>query len=160
MTESSREESGAEGPAADAPEELTFEQALARLEAVAHDLEDGQIGLTESLACYEEGIKLLRQCFLLLENAERRIELLSQVNAAGEATTEPFDEGAAGLEEKASQRSRRRTRKPGPALGTGDEPEATPPGSQDTKRDGSKSGGSTRGGARGDAARGDGGSLF
>ncbi len=93
------------------PETLTFEQALTRLESLVHDLEEGHIGLAEGLARYEEGIKLLRQCYELLENAERRIELLSKLGAAGEALTEPFDEGRQSLEEKSGQRSRRRSRK-------------------------------------------------
>jgi exodeoxyribonuclease VII small subunit len=90
---------------------LSFEQALARLEAVVHDLEEGQIGLAEGLARYEEGIGLLRQCYALLENAERRIELLSRVGTAGEAITEPFDEAAQTLVEKTAERSKRRSRR-------------------------------------------------
>jgi exodeoxyribonuclease VII small subunit len=94
------------------PSPLSFEQALARLEAVVHELEEGQIGLAEGLARYEEGIGLLRQCYSLLENAERRIELLSRVGMAGEAITEPFDESAQTLVEKTAERSKRRTRRP------------------------------------------------
>ncbi len=93
----------------------TFEEALARLETVTLALEEGRIGLAESLACYEEGIKLLRQCYGLLEKAEQRIELLSRVSVAGEATTEPFGEPSQSLEEKTAQRSRRRSRKPAAA---------------------------------------------
>ena len=43
----------------DAP---TFEQALADLETIIHDLEEGKIGLEESLARYERGVALLRHC--------------------------------------------------------------------------------------------------
>ncbi len=88
-----------------------FEQALERLETLVHELEEGRIGLAEGLDRYEEGIKLLRQCYELLENAERRIELLSRVGVAGEPVTEPFDDAQQSLEEKSDQRSRRRTRK-------------------------------------------------
>jgi exodeoxyribonuclease VII small subunit len=86
-----------------------FEDALEALEAVVHDLEEGQIGLTEALKRYEQGVKLLRQCYEMLESAERRIELLSRVGAEGEPITQPFDEQSATLEEKASTRSRRRS---------------------------------------------------
>jgi exodeoxyribonuclease VII small subunit len=98
-------------PASTPPEPPTFEQALLRLETLVHELEEGRIGLAEGLARYEEGIKLLRQCYELLENAERRIELLSKLGAAGEPITEPFDEAVQTLEEKSDQRSRRRSRK-------------------------------------------------
>jgi exodeoxyribonuclease VII small subunit len=54
------------------PEPLDFERALARLEEVVHLLEDGQLGLGESLGRYEEGVKLLRRAYDLLEKAERR----------------------------------------------------------------------------------------
>lgn len=87
----------------------TFEQALAAIESIVHDLEEGQLGLEESLARYERGAKLLRQCHEQLQQAERRIELLTGVDAAGNPTCTPLDEAAATLEDKAKQRSRRRS---------------------------------------------------
>ena len=71
-----------------------FEQGLARLEQIVHELEEGDVGLAESLARYEEGVRLLRRCHDLLERAERRIELLSGVDEQGNPTTEPFDAAA------------------------------------------------------------------
>lgn len=73
---------------------LAFEDALTRLEQIVHVLEEGDIGLNESLEKYEEGVKLLRQSYDLLEKAERRIELLSGVDAEGNPVTEPFDDTA------------------------------------------------------------------
>jgi exodeoxyribonuclease VII small subunit len=87
----------------------TFEQALAELERIVHDLEEGRLGLAPSLARYEEGVKLLRQCYQLLEGAERKIEVLAQVTPAGEAVTEPWDETAP-EGTAAEPRSRRRSR--------------------------------------------------
>lgn len=69
----------------------TFEQALERLEAIVHQLEDGQIGLEESLARYEEGVALLKRCYGILETAEQRVALLTGVDGDGNAVTEPFD---------------------------------------------------------------------
>ena len=54
----------------------SFEQALSSLETIVHDLEAGRLSLADSLARYEEGIKLLKQCYAQLEQAERKIELL------------------------------------------------------------------------------------
>lgn len=75
-------------------EKIKFEDALARLEQIVHALEEGDIGLNESLEKYEEGVKLLRQSYDLLEKAERRIELLSGVDSEGNPVTEPFDDEA------------------------------------------------------------------
>lgn len=99
---------------------LNFEDALSRLEEIVHALEEGEVGLAESLAHYEEGVKLLRQCHLLLEGAERKITLLSGLDAEGNPVAVPFDEDeATTLEAKARSRGRRRT-----AKAAGD-PEAT-----------------------------------
>lgn len=88
----------------------SFEEALERLETIVHDLEEGQVGLEESLAQYESGVKLLRHCYNLLGRVERRIELLSQVDDQGNPVTEPFgEEGDETLSEKAASRSQRRT---------------------------------------------------
>ncbi|MBX3413426.1 MAG: exodeoxyribonuclease VII small subunit [Pirellulales bacterium] len=96
-------------PAAEPPR---FEEALGRLEEIVRELEEGEIGLAESLARYEEGVKLLRQCHTLLEGAERKIMLLSGLDAEGNPVVVPFDEEEAlSLETKARGRSRRRTAK-------------------------------------------------
>lgn len=76
-------------PTSDSP---SFEAALASLEAIVHDLEDGDLGLAEALARYEAGIKHLRHCYDLLEQAERKIELLTGIDAEGRAKTVPFSE--------------------------------------------------------------------
>jgi exodeoxyribonuclease VII small subunit len=89
---------------------VTFEDALLRLEEIVEALEEGQIPLADSLARYEQGIKLLKQCYQSLSQAERRIELLNRVDSAGKAQSEPFDDSAISLEEKAQSRSRRRSR--------------------------------------------------
>jgi exodeoxyribonuclease VII small subunit len=81
----SKEENG------DAP---SFEQSLGRLEEIVHLLEEGELGLDEAMLRYEEGVKLLRQSYDMLERAERKIELLSGVDAEGNPVTEPFDDEA------------------------------------------------------------------
>ena len=45
-----------------AESKLSFEDALAKLEQVVQQLEDGRIGLTQALARYEEGVKLAEIC--------------------------------------------------------------------------------------------------
>lgn len=85
---------------------LTFEQSLARLQQLVEQLEDGQLTLGQSLSAYEEGIKHLQVCHSALLETERKIEILSGFNAAGEPITQPFDDTATGSEEGVSRRSR------------------------------------------------------
>jgi len=97
-------------PATETTDQLNFEDALKRLEEIVHLLEEGEIGLNEALARYEEGVRLLRKSYKLLQHAERRIELLSGFDADGNPSTRPFDESQdATLQEKAQGRSRRRS---------------------------------------------------
>jgi exodeoxyribonuclease VII small subunit len=93
-------------PQPDAP--LSFEQALAKLEAIVAALEEGDAALTESLAHYEQGVNLLRQCHEMLQRAERKIELLTGADAAGNPLTQPFDATATfSADEPAPARRRR-----------------------------------------------------
>lgn len=62
-------------PEAQAPAP-TFEGALQKLETIVQRLEKGELALEESLALYEEGIRLSRLCHAKLEEAEGKIELL------------------------------------------------------------------------------------
>jgi exodeoxyribonuclease VII small subunit len=88
----------------------TFEAALTQLEAIVHQLEDGDVGLAEALARYEQGVHLLKQCYGLLERAERKIELLCGVDAQGNPITESFDDEASlSLDAKGPGRARRRS---------------------------------------------------
>jgi exodeoxyribonuclease VII small subunit len=57
---------------------LSFETALKELELIAGRLEDGSLGLEESIAEFERGIKLSRYCQQKLEEAERKIEILQK----------------------------------------------------------------------------------
>jgi exodeoxyribonuclease VII small subunit len=94
----------------DASEECNFEDSLAALENVVHDLEDGDLGLTEALERYETGVKHLKRCYQLLEAAERRIELLTGVSEDGTPSTEPFAESNESLVESAGRRRRPRAK--------------------------------------------------
>jgi len=54
-----------------------FETALAELDTLVRKLEDGDLSLEQSLALYERGVQLSRFCHARLEEAERRIEILT-----------------------------------------------------------------------------------
>lgn len=103
-------------------EQPTFEEALGRLEGIVGELEEGQIGLDEALARYQDGVKLLRQCFDLLERAERKISLLGGLDEQGRPVAQPFDDETLTLDEKAKSRSRRRSTQ-GPSKRAGESPD-------------------------------------
>ncbi|MBI1864220.1 MAG: exodeoxyribonuclease VII small subunit [Nitrospirae bacterium] len=77
--------------------EPKFEQALKRLEQIVDSLEGGALSLEESLKVFEEGVKLARLCARKLEEAERKVEILT-IDAAGKKTVQPWSETAAGGE--------------------------------------------------------------
>lgn len=89
--------------------ELTFEQALEGLEEIVAQLENGQLGLSESLDCYQQGVGLLKHCHEALASAERKIELLTGVDSEGNSETEPFEDEQTTLEQKQNSRSSRRS---------------------------------------------------
>ena len=47
-----------------------FENALARLEVIVAELEQGELSMDASLKIFEEGVRLSKQCMKLLEDAE------------------------------------------------------------------------------------------
>ena len=55
-----------------------FEDALARLETIVNELEKGDLPLNDSLKIFEEGIKLSKTCLKILDDSERKVEILVQ----------------------------------------------------------------------------------
>ena len=76
----------------DAIEGLSFEAAMAELEAVVRKLEGGQVALEESIALYERGAALRAHCDARLRAAEERIEMIraAEGRAAGTTPAEGF----------------------------------------------------------------------
>lgn len=71
-----------------------FEAAIAELESIVKQLEDGDLPLETSLQLYERGVQLSRFCHSSLEEAERRIEVLNErgeLKPAPAALTEDDD---------------------------------------------------------------------
>lgn len=67
-----------------------FEKSLQNLEKIVSNMESGELGLEESLAQFEKGIKLARNCQDTLTNAEFRVEQLIEKN--GLQQTIPFED--------------------------------------------------------------------
>lgn len=60
---------------------MSFEREIENLERVVGQLERGDLALEEALRQYESGHQSLRRCYLILERAQRRIEVLSPPGA-------------------------------------------------------------------------------
>ncbi|MGY6517968.1 MAG: exodeoxyribonuclease VII small subunit [Lysobacteraceae bacterium] len=68
-----------------------FEKSLDELEALVQKMEKGDLPLDESLAAYERGVALYRQCRGTLEQAELRVKLLSDLDDPASAQDFPAD---------------------------------------------------------------------
>ncbi len=71
--------------------EPKFEKDLERLEGIVQALEDGGLPLDDALKRFEEGIRLAKRCERALQDAEKKIELLTK-NADGDLEAQPFDD--------------------------------------------------------------------
>jgi exodeoxyribonuclease VII small subunit len=69
-----------------------FEECLDQLEKIVEQLERGDLPLEQSLALFEDGMKLSASCREELEAAEGRVELLLKQN--GRVVAVPFEEKA------------------------------------------------------------------
>ena len=76
-----------------AKKKRTFEEALAQLEEIAKQIEQGSIGLEDSIARYEEGMELVRYCRDILAQAELKIQKLQarENGTAGLTDMKPLD---------------------------------------------------------------------
>ena len=53
---------------------MTFEQSMARLEAIVRAMERGDVALEESLKLFQEGTELVRNCQKLLDEAQLQVK--------------------------------------------------------------------------------------
>ncbi|WP_411564233.1 exodeoxyribonuclease VII small subunit [Pseudomonas shirazensis] len=68
---------------------IDFEQSLADLQTLVERLENGELSLEESLAAFEQGIALTRDCQGALAQAEQKVQILLERD--GELAAQPFD---------------------------------------------------------------------
>lgn len=67
--------------------EMSFEEAMAALEAVVSQLERGDVALEQSIALYERGAQLKNHCEERLKDAEAKVELIRAEAGRATATT-------------------------------------------------------------------------
>lgn len=68
---------------------VDFEQSLLELEKLVEKLENSEITLEQSLAAFEQGVKLTRVCQQALTKAEQKVQILMEEN--GQVHAVPFD---------------------------------------------------------------------
>jgi exodeoxyribonuclease VII small subunit len=69
--------------------EINFEEAIKKLEDEVKRLENGNMSLDESIASFEEAVKLVKICNVKLETAERKVAILTKMSD-GTVTDLPF----------------------------------------------------------------------
>ena len=67
-----------------------FEQSMKELEEIAEKLSNGDISLDESIKLFENGMKLSKHCQKILEDAEKKVNIL--ISKDGELKKEEFGE--------------------------------------------------------------------
>jgi exodeoxyribonuclease VII small subunit len=73
--------------------ELSFEDALKRLEEIVRTLEKGEAPLDQSIALYQEGDRLKRHCEARLKDAQARIDQIAFGSDGQPSGVKPFDAG-------------------------------------------------------------------
>ncbi|MDF2546462.1 exodeoxyribonuclease VII small subunit [Anaerosolibacter sp.] len=58
--------------------DLSFEEAMSRLDEIVKILDEGKLSLDDTLVLYEEGINLYRRCSNLLDKTEQRVSILGK----------------------------------------------------------------------------------
>jgi exodeoxyribonuclease VII small subunit len=82
-------------------DEVSFEEAMERLEEIVSSMEGERLPLEDMVQSYEEGAKLLRVCRERIDVARQRVELIT-ANLDGKATLTSFDPVAAAAESEST----------------------------------------------------------
>ena len=68
----------------------SFEEMMQNLEVIAKDLESGDLSLDDSVKKFEEGMRISKECSKILEDAEKKITILTK-DSEGNLKEENFD---------------------------------------------------------------------
>ncbi len=72
------------------PKDMSFEEAMAELEQVVRQLEDGRVPLEQAIGSYERGSALKARCDEMLKGARLKVEEIYK-NKDGTVETKPSD---------------------------------------------------------------------
>ncbi len=73
-------------------EQKSFEDLMSELEQIVEQLENGELSLEDSVALFEKGVGLTKQCAKILDDAQQKVTILVQ-KQTGEVKEESFAEG-------------------------------------------------------------------
>ncbi len=74
-----------------AKKQMSFEEAMKRLDEIVKGLEKGDVTLNDSMALFEEGTALIRRCTEMLDSAEQQVVRLKK-GEDGAPVELPFDD--------------------------------------------------------------------
>jgi len=60
---------------------MVFEKNLEKIDEIVRDLEEGELSLNKSVERFEEGVKLIKECYKQIETAELKIETIIRENS-------------------------------------------------------------------------------
>ena len=83
--------------------ERSFEEAMARLEAIVAEIESEELGLERQFELFQEGMALARFCDGKLSEVQKSVEVVLK-EAAGEWKTAPFESGELSGEDEGDER--------------------------------------------------------
>lgn len=79
-------------PTEEAPADKPVEESLKTLEGIVEALEGGRLDLDGSFAKFEEAVRISRSLKKRLDAYERKIQIVTGVDAEGKPVAEPFPE--------------------------------------------------------------------
>ena len=98
-------------------ESPSFEASLEALEAIVRRLDAEALGIEEAMTEYEKGLEALKRCRRILDEAERKLEVLVKAGE-GKAETRPFrPEGESGNATESPRKAGKPRRKAGEEAG-------------------------------------------
>lgn len=68
----------------DSREELTLEEAFARLDGIMEALEDRETSLEDAFLIYQKGMELIRQCSQKVDLVEKKVLVMDEEGGLGE----------------------------------------------------------------------------
>ncbi|MGH7885285.1 MAG: exodeoxyribonuclease VII small subunit [Thermodesulfobacteriota bacterium] len=68
----------------------SFEKSLIEIKKIVEKLEEGDLSLDQSIEKFEQGTKLIKECYSMLEEVKKKVEIIV-VNSENEINFEEFD---------------------------------------------------------------------
>ncbi len=70
---------------------MDFEKKLHRLDKIVENMESGDLSLEEALKDFEEGVRISKECYQQLDEAEQKVKVLLNISEDGTQETKNFE---------------------------------------------------------------------